>query len=288
MFHEPTTLNCKGQLLMLDQPVVMGILNVTPDSFSDGGQFVDIHNAFAQAEKMIKEGAQIIDVGGMSSRPGAPIISVDEEIQRVIPIIQKIHEAYPQTILSIDTVHGLVAEKAIAAGASIVNDISAWSIDPGLLDVVVKHRVPYVLMHMRGKPENMQDQPAYENVALEVLDFLIEKITFLRKQGLVDIIIDPGFGFGKTLTQNYDLLNRLHTFKMLEAPILAGISRKSMIYKLLETSPKEALTGTIALNWVALEQGAKILRVHDVQEAKEIIEVFLKIQATKPNGHGPF
>lgn len=283
MYHEPITLNCNGQLLMLDQPIVMGILNVTPDSFSDGGQFSHVDTAFAQAEKMIAEGADIIDVGGMSSRPGAEIISKAEEIQRVVPIIKKIHQAYPETVISIDTVHGPVAEQAIEVGASIVNDISAWSIDASLLDVVVKHRVPYILMHMRGTPKDMQEQLDYENVALEVLDFLIEKVTFLRKQGLVDIIVDPGFGFGKTLTQNYELLNRLHVFKMLEAPILAGISRKSMIYKLLESTPQNALTGTIALNWVALEQGAKILRVHDVKEAKETIRLFEMIQSTKSN-----
>jgi len=283
MYHEPTTLNCKGQLLMIDSPIVMGILNVTPDSFSDGGQFVECNIAFAQAEKMIAEGASIIDVGGMSSRPGAQIISPDEELKRVIPVIQQIHRAYPETIISIDTVHGIVAEKAIEAGASMINDISAWSIDPSILDVVLAHRVPYVLMHMRGRPENMHDQVNYEDVTLEVLDFLIEQITFLRKKGLVDIIVDPGFGFGKTLTQNYEMLNRLHVFKMLEALILAGISRKSMIYNLLETSPDKALAGTIALNWVALEQGAKILRVHDVQEAMNIIQIFEKVQSTKPN-----
>ncbi len=282
MFHEPTTLNCKGRLLMLDAPVVMGILNVTPDSFSDGGEYLSPASAFAQAEKMIQEGARIIDVGGMSSRPGAKLIDPQEEMDRVVPVITQIHAAYPDVVISIDTVSGLVAEKAIEAGASMVNDISAWSIDSALLDVVVEHRVPYVLMHMRGRPENMQMQVDYENVALEVLDFLIEKITFLRKQGLVDIVVDPGFGFGKTLTQNYELLNRLHVFKMLEAPILVGLSRKSMIYNLLGVSPGEALTGTIALNWVALEQGAKILRVHDVREAVETIRLFEQVQSTKP------
>ncbi len=268
---------------MLDSPIVMGILNMTPDSFSDGGQFFAIHHAFAQAEKMIKDGASIIDVGGMSSRPGAQLISPQEEINRVLPIIQQIHQTYPETVISIDTVHGVVAEKAIEAGASMVNDISAWSIDSSIFDVVKEHRVPYVVMHMRGTPENMQHQVEYQDVTLEVLDFLIEKVTFLRKQGLVDIIVDPGFGFGKTLTQNYELLNRLHVFKMLEAPIMAGISRKSMIYKLLNRQPSEALAGTIALNWVALEQGAKILRVHDVREAMDTIQLFEKIQLTKPS-----
>ncbi len=282
MYHEPITLNCKGQLLILDSPIVMGILNITPDSFSDGGLFLSENHAFAQAEKMIKEGASIIDVGGMSSRPGAKVIDVEEEINRVIPVIQQIHQAYPETIISIDTVHGAVAEKAIGAGASMINDISAWSIDPHILDVVKAHRVPYVLMHMRGTPENMQHQVDYQDVTLEVLDFLIEKVTYLRKQGLVDIIVDPGFGFGKTLTQNYEMLNRLHVFKMLEALILVGISRKSMIYTLLESNPSEALAGTIALNWVALEQGAKILRVHDVREAMDTLQIFEKIQATKP------
>ena len=268
---------------MVDSPIVMGILNVTPDSFADGGQYVHVDTAFVQAEKMIAQGASIIDVGGMSSRPGAKIISPSEEMNRVVPVIQQIHQAYPEAIISIDTVHGIVAEKAIQAGASMINDISAWSIDPSILNVVLAHRVPYVLMHMRGTPENMQHHIAYENVSLEVLDFLIEKVTFLRKQGLVDIIVDPGFGFGKTLTQNYELLNQLHVFKMLESLILAGASRKSMIYKLLDTRPTKALAGTIALNWVALEQGAKILRVHDVQEAIDTIHIFEKIQSTKSN-----
>lgn len=281
MFHEPITLNCRGQLLLLDVPKVMGILNVTPDSFSDGGLYLEIDKALSRVQQMLSEGADIIDVGGMSSRPGAQVISPEEEIRRVVPIIQQIYQTFPDVIISIDTVHGIVAEKAIEAGASMVNDISAWSIDSTLLDVVVKYRVPYVLMHMQGNPDSMQNKPSYDNVTLEVLDFLIAKITTLREQGVIDVLVDPGFGFGKTLAQNYELLNKLHTFKMLEAPILAGLSRKSMIYKLLESKPKDALAGTNVLNWVALEQGAKVLRVHDVRDAKDVINIFTQVQSTK-------
>ncbi len=281
MLYEPTTLNCLGQLLSLEKPIVMGILNVTPDSFFDGGKYSALDNAFAHATQMLEEGATIIDIGGMSSRPGAEIVSPKNEIKRVIPIIQKLKNHYPNIILSIDTVHGVVAQAAIDAGVAMINDISAWSIDPTLLDVVIQHQMPYVLMHMTGNPATMQSQTNYQDVALEVLDFLIEKITFLRKQGLKDIIVDPGFGFGKSLAQNYELANKLHVFKMLEAPILVGFSRKSMIYKVLESSPADSLAGTIALNWMAMEQGAKILRVHDVKEAVSSIKIFNAVQSHK-------
>ena len=281
MLYQPTTLNCLGQLLSLEEPIVMGILNVTPDSFFDGGKYNFLDAAFAQASKMIEEGAAIIDIGGMSSRPGAEIVSVEEELKRVLPIIKKIKQHFPNVVMSIDTVQGVVAQAAIDAGASIINDISAWTIDPSILDVALKNGVPYILMHMQGKPATMQDQPNYQDVTLEVLDFLIEKSTFLRKQGLKDIIIDPGFGFGKSLAQNYELINKLHVFKMLEIPLLVGFSRKSMIYKVLDLESKDSLAGTIALNWMALEQGAKILRVHDVKEAVSIIKIFNAVQANK-------
>ncbi len=259
----------------------MGILNVTPDSFSDGGLYLDPDRALAHAAAMLRDGAAIIDIGGMSSRPGADIIPVADEMRRVLPVIQRIHKAFPEAILSIDTVHAEVADAAIEAGVSIINDISAGAIDPEITDVALKHDAPYVLMHMRGTPADMQQQTDYEDVALEVLDFLIAHITKLREKGLEDIIVDPGFGFGKTLEQNYALLARLHTFKILEAPILVGLSRKSMIYKALDKQPDEVLAPLSALHWMALEQGARILRVHDVAPAMDVIRIYEIVQQTK-------
>lgn len=275
------TLNCRGRLLVLERPLVMGILNVTPDSFSDGGLYLDPDRALAHAAAMLRDGAAIIDIGGMSSRPGADIIPVADEMRRVLPVIQRIHKAFPEAILSIDTVHAEVADAAIEAGVSIINDISAGAIDPEITDVALKHDAPYVLMHMRGTPADMQQQTDYEDVALEVLDFLIAHITKLREKGLEDIIVDPGFGFGKTLEQNYALLARLHTFKILEAPILVGLSRKSMIYKALDKQPDEVLAPLSALHWMALEQGARILRVHDVAPAMDVIRIYEIVQQTK-------
>jgi len=268
------TLNCKGQLLDLSSPKIMGVLNMTPDSFYDGGMYVHLDNAMKNVEKMILEGADIIDVGGMSSRPGAEIISVEKELSRVLPVISAIAVRYPNQLISIDTVHGEVAKKAIDAGASIVNDISGGSIDSGIYQVCIDERVPYVLMHIQGKPENMQDNPSYENVTLDILSYLKQKVYELRKMGMKDIVVDPGFGFGKTIEQNYELLRKMNVFNILECPILAGVSRKSMIYKYLNITPQEALNGTSIANTYALINGAKILRVHDVNEAKECLQLF--------------
>lgn len=279
MLFPHSTLNCNGQLLSLEHPLVMGILNLTPDSFFDGGQYVNESSILAQAEKMLADGAKIIDIGGMSSRPGAEIISVAEELKRVIHPISLIHQAFPQAIISIDTIRSKVAIEAVAAGASIINDISAGTLDPDFYPTVAQLNVPYILMHMQGKPKNMQAQPAYEkDIALAILDFFILEVGKLRKLGVKDIILDPGFGFGKTIDHNYQLLNKLHIFQLLDLPMLAGISRKSMIYKFLDTSPAEALNGTTALNMIALQQGAKILRVHDVKEALETIQLFQKLK----------
>jgi dihydropteroate synthase len=270
MLHPKSTLNCNGQLIDLSEPIIMGVLNVTPDSFFDGGKYENVKALLQQVGKMISAGAMIIDVGGMSSRPGAEIINVSEELSRVIPIIEQIKEHFPAIIISIDTVRSEVARQSVAAGASIINDISAGSIDDQMFETVAELNVPYILMHMQGKPEDMQQDPDYQDVTKNVLDFFIEKIGELRALGVKDIILDPGFGFGKTIQHNYQLLQNFAIFKILDLSLLAGISRKSMIYKVLGSTPEEALNGTTVLNTLALERGAKILRVHDVKEAEEI------------------
>lgn len=272
------TINCKGQLLSLHEPVVMGILNLTPDSFYDGGKYPDMAAIADQAGSMLSEGAAIIDVGGMSSRPGAAIISSAEEKSRVLPAIEHLAASYPGIIISIDTVHADVAEAAVAAGASIINDISAGRIDPAMYTTVARLGVPYILMHMRGQPETMQSYTDYDDLVLEVLDFMIAEVGKLTKLGVRDIMLDPGFGFGKTVEQNYRLLRQLPVFATLPYPVLAGLSRKSMIYKPLGISPKEALNGTTALHMAALSGGARLLRVHDVREAKETIRLWQLLQ----------
>jgi dihydropteroate synthase len=278
MLHQQYTLNCKGKLLDLSHPIVMGILNVTPDSFYDGGKYVSDTSILEKAAKMLEEGAQIIDIGGMSSRPGAEIISVQEELDRVLPSIEMIIRHYPEAIISIDTIRSAVAKQAVQSGASIINDISAGKFDDQLFQTVADLDVPYILMHMQGKPKDMQENPAYKDIALEVLDFMIEQVGQLRALGVKDICIDPGFGFGKSLEHNYQLLKKMHIFKILELPILAGISRKSMIYKLLNTTPDKALNGTSALHMIALQEGARILRVHDVREAVEVVQLWQQLE----------
>lgn len=277
MFDQRFTLNCKGRLIVLDRPIVMGILNVTPDSFYVGSR-VSEDVVLKRAEQMIQEGATILDIGGMSTRPGAEPVSEEEEIKRVIPVIQTISKALPEALLSIDTVKAKVAQEAILAGAHIINDVSAGKIDPGMYQTVAELKVPYVLMHMKGTPETMQQQAEYDDVVLEVLDFLIAEVGKLRALGVTDIIVDPGFGFGKTIQHNFQLLKKMHVFHMLEVPILAGLSRKSTIYKTLGVGPDDALNGTSVMNLVALQQGAKILRVHDPKEAKEVITLWEAIE----------
>ena len=269
-----TTLNCKGKLLDLSEPKVMGILNLTPDSFFDGGRyFANIDDALRQTEQMLLAGASIIDIGGMSSRPGAKLISVAEELQRVLPTIEAIHKNFPQAILSIDTVRSEVARQAVAAGASIVNDISAGNFDDKLLETVADLQVPYILMHLKGKPETMQNKPIYENIVLEMVDFFQEKLEKINALGIRDVVIDMGFGFGKTLEHNYEILRQLQDFQLFDLPILVGISRKSMIYKYLNIKPEDALNGTTALHTFALLKGCQILRVHDVKEAVEVVKL---------------
>ena len=278
MQFQQTTLNCNGCLISLESPVVMGILNATPDSFFDGGKHQGLDGQLFQVEKMLNEGATFIDIGGMSSRPGAEIIGEEEELRRVLPIIGKVLEKFPGALVSIDTIHARVATEAVKTGACMVNDISAGSIDPAMFETVAALNIPYVLMHMQGTPRQMQQAPSYQDVALEVRDFFIKKTGELRSLGVKDIIIDPGFGFGKTVEHNYELLRKMHVFKMLEVPILAGISRKSMICKVLKINPSDALNGTTALHIIALQQGAKILRVHDVKEAVECIRLFQALE----------
>lgn len=273
-------INCRGKLLDLSKPIVMGILNVTPDSFFDGGRYEGLDSAIAQVEKMLEEGASIIDIGGMSSRPGAEVISVDLELKRVIPVVSEVCKRFPDVLISIDTIRGRVAEESVEAGASIVNDISAGNIDESMLSTVGRLNVPYVLMHMQGRPETMQEAPEYkEGISLSVIDFFTKKIAECRSLGIKDIIIDPGFGFGKTLAHNYELLNTLNDFKLFGLPILGGISRKSMIWRALEIDRSDALNGTTALNMVALLNGANVLRVHDVKEAVEVIYLFGYLKA---------
>jgi dihydropteroate synthase len=265
------TLNCKGKLLVIDTPIIMGIINATPDSFYKG----DINNdMLLQAQKMIADGATILDVGGQSTRPGSDRITADEELERVVPIITAINKKFPETIISIDTYSSQVAKAAVAAGASIVNDISAGTMDSAMLSTVATLQVPYVCMHMQGTPSTMQQQPQFNDVVKEVVDFFIAKIIACKNAGITDVIIDPGFGFGKTIEHNFSLLKNLHQFTMLEKPILAGLSRKSTIYKTLQTTAENALNGTSILNTLALHNGATILRVHDVKEANEAITLF--------------
>ncbi len=276
--HTATTLNCKGRLLDLSRPLVMGILNTTPDSFYDGGRFVDKDGAMWRVEQMLEEGATIIDIGGMSSRPGATLISADEELRRVMPIVEAVVAAFPQAIFSIDTVRARVARAAVEAGVHIVNDISAGRFDEDLLPTVAELGVPYVLMHMQGTPADMQRQPQYEDVVVEILDFLIGHLGHLRALGVRDVIVDPGFGFGKTIVHNYQLLKNLAALRILGCPVLVGLSRKRMICQVLGVSPREALNGTTALHMVALQQGASILRVHDVAQAMEVVQLWEAMQ----------
>jgi dihydropteroate synthase len=279
MLHPQTTLNCRGRLLDLSRPIVMGILNVTPDSFFDGGRYTRKETILDRARIMIDEGATILDIGGMSSRPGSGKITVEEELGRVLPAVDILRAAFPDILLSIDTVHARVAKEAVEAGAHMINDISAGRMDADLYPTVAGLGVPYVLMHMQGSPQTMQKNPVYDDVLQEVVDFMIREIDRLRELGVKDIVIDPGFGFGKTIEHNYRLLANLHAFKILNLPILAGISRKSMITRVLNVKPAEALSGTIALNMAALQQGASILRVHDVKEAMEVIQLWEQLEA---------
>jgi dihydropteroate synthase len=273
-FFEPKqSLNIKGKLIDLSTPKVMGILNITPDSFYSNSRTKSIDEALNKAAQFLKEGATFIDIGGYSSRPGAKDISTTEEVDRLVPVVESLTKGFPEAIISIDTFRAKVAEETILAGAHIINDIASGDMDDQMFETVAKLQVPYMIMHMQGTPQNMQQNPVYDNVLLEVIDYLAKKIELLKALPIHDVIIDPGFGFGKTTEHNYELLNQMEAFKIFKLPILVGFSRKGMIYKTLGTSAAEALNGTSVLNTIALQKGAGILRVHDVKEAIECVRL---------------
>ena len=271
------TINCLGRLIDLTSPKVMGILNVTPNSFYDGGKHSDEKSVLSQVEKMLTEGATFIDIGAYSSKPSAEFISEEEEIERSVPVIQLVLKNFPDTLISIDTFRAKVAKIGIENGACIINDISAGSLDETMMETVGELQVPYIMMHMKGNPQTMQSLANYQNITKEMLQYFSEKVAVARSFGINDLIIDPGFGFAKTNEQNFELMNNLELFQMLELSIVVGVSRKSMIYNTLETSADFALNGTTVLNTVALQKGANILRVHDVKEAVETIKLIGKL-----------
>jgi len=271
------TINCKGKLIDFSTPRVMGILNITPDSFFDGGSYKNETEIVQQVEKMLTDGATFIDVGGYSSKPEAKHISEKEELQRVVSIIELLVTHFPEIIISIDTFRSTVAKKAIEAGAALINDISGGKMDVNMFKTVAELQVPYVIMHMLGTPQNMQQNPQYDDVTKDVISFFAEQIHQLHQLKVNDILIDVGFGFGKTIAHNYELLKNLALFKSVDAPILVGISRKSMLYRPLEITPKTALNATTSANTIALLNGANILRVHDVKEAMEAVKIVMQL-----------
>ncbi|WP_447640516.1 MULTISPECIES: dihydropteroate synthase [Chitinophagaceae] len=268
------TLNCKGRLLSLEKPIVMGIINATPDSFFTGNRKTEVAEAIDMAGKMLEQGAAMIDIGGQSTHPSSTLLDADEELERVQPILESLVKNFPEIIVSIDTFYAKVASATIAVGASVINDISGGNLDTDMIPTVgAMGNVPYVCMHMRGTPQTMKTLTQYENVTREVLDFFIQKIEECRSAGIKDIVIDPGFGFAKNQQQNYELMRHLTDFRILDKPILVGISRKGMIYHPLGTSGEDALNGTTVVNTIALLNGVNILRVHDVKEAQDAIRL---------------
>ena len=271
-------INCNGNLIDLSTPKVMGILNVTPNSFYDGGKHKEINSIIHQVDKMLSEGADFIDIGAYSSKPSAEFVSEEEEIKRLVPIVKSLVETFPNIVLSVDTFRAQVAKASVENGVAMVNDIAAGLLDDKMLETVAELKVPYIMMHMRGNPQTMQSLTDYKDIVKEMIFYFSERIQKARSFGISDIVIDPGFGFAKTLEQNYEVFHKMELFKILELPILVGVSRKSMIYKVLENSPQEALNGTSVLNTIALQKGAKILRVHDVKEAVECIKLVSKLK----------
>ncbi len=271
------TINCKGQLINLSITKVMGILNVTPNSFFDGGKYKNESEILSQVDKMLNEGATFIDIGAYSSKPNAEFVPEEEEINRIVPVIQLLLKHFPDVLLSIDTFRGKVAEVSLANGAALINDISAGFLDDMMFEVIAKYNVPYIMMHMRGTPQTMQTFTDYNDIVKEMLFYFSERIQKARSFGINDLVIDPGFGFAKTIAQNYEVLQKLELFKMLELPLLVGVSRKSMIHKTLGITADEALNGTTVLNTIALIKGAQILRVHDVKEAVECVKLYEKM-----------
>lgn len=273
------TLNCRGRLIDLKVPKVMGIINVTPDSFYDGGNSFSEKDILNQAEKMLKDGADFLDIGGYSTRPNADEVTVEEENNRVVNAIELILKHFPQALISVDTFRSEVAHNAVASGAAMINDVSGGTLDESMFKLAAEKKVPYILMHMRGTPQNMMQLTDYKNVTLEVLKDLSHKIALAREAGVNDIIVDPGFGFAKTRSQSFEILNNLELFQNLDIPILVGVSRKSFIYSTLGISAKEALNGTTVINTIALLKGAKILRVHDVKKAVECVRLLNQLTA---------
>ncbi|MET0946777.1 MAG: dihydropteroate synthase [Flavobacterium sp.] len=271
------TINCKGQLIDLSIPKVMGILNVTPNSFFDGGKYKNEEEIISRVDKMLSEGATFIDIGAYSSKPSAEFVTEAEEIERIVPVIELILKYFPDALLSIDTFRAEVAKVSIESGAAIINDIAAGELDDKMFDVIAAYNVPYIMMHMRGNPQTMQTLTQYDDIVKEMLFYFSEKVKKARSLGINDLILDPGFGFAKTTDQNYEVLQKMELFDLLELPVLAGVSRKSMIYKTLGNSAQEALNGTTVVNTIALTKGAKILRVHDVKEAVECVTLFGKM-----------
>ncbi len=271
------SINCRGRLLEFEFPLIMGILNITEDSFYDGGRYKTKDKILLRVEEMLKEGVDIIDVGGMSTRPVAKELSVEEEKDKIYEVVFLIRSNFKESIISVDTYRSEVARIAMDSGADMINDVSGGDFDEKMFDFIIERKVPYVLMHTRGKPEVMQNNPQYDDVVKDIIKILSEKINRLESKGVKDIIIDPGFGFGKTIEHNYEILKNLKVFSFLDKPILVGLSRKSMIYKVLGVGPEEALIGTSALNMVALLNGANILRVHDVKAAKQLVELYKRV-----------
>ena len=268
------SINCNGELISLSTPKVMGILNITPDSFYDGGRYKDTKSILIQVEAFLDQGATFIDIGAYSSRPGAAFVSEEEELKRITPVIDLILKSFPDCKISIDSFRSKVIQKCVEAGAVISNDISSGKLDPLMFETIAKLKVPYIMMHMKGTPQNMQKHTEYEDLVNDIYLYFSERINRANEHGIEDLILDPGFGFSKTLEQNYKVLNKLKVFKNLNYPILSGLSRKSMIYKTLESTSGEALNGTTALNMLALINGTNILRVHDVKEAMECVKLF--------------
>jgi dihydropteroate synthase len=275
------TLNCRGRLLDVDKPLVMGIINATPDSFYAGSRFPEVEGIAAKVEEMLSDGADMVDIGGQSTRPGSQRISETEEAERIIPAIKDLVKRFQGIIISVDTYYSNIARQAVEEGALIVNDVSSGTFDKNMIPVVASLSVPFICMHMQGTPETMQVEPRYSNVTRELLDFFIKRKKECNEAGINDVIIDPGFGFGKTIDHNFELLQNLSVFKMLNCPLLVGLSRKATVYKPLQVSAEDALNGTTVLNTIALTNGANILRVHDVKEAREAITLVQKVKGSE-------
>jgi dihydropteroate synthase len=274
IFNKRKLINLRGELLQLTDPLVMGILNLTDDSFYDGGLYSDFYMAIGHVEKMLNDGANFIDIGAQTTKPGSFPKSPEHELSLILPVLKQIKIDFPSTFVSIDTYYSNVAKICVDEGADMINDISGGQFDENMFDIIAKLKVPYILMHTIGRPDNMQINPSYQNVVGDIIKYFAEKIEKLNLLGVSDIIIDPGFGFGKSLAHNYEILKDLNHLSFLERPIMVGLSRKSMIYKVLDSNPENSLNGTSALNMVALLKGADILRVHDVKEAVEVVKLF--------------